>query len=871
MPASFSGSYTQNFDGLATSGTGNAWTNLNLRRYLDLTVTPQSVEASFELLDGVDPVTGQSIWGHETVMGSSNLALASLPELSVMVDWQPGWQQLDLVMGLVVDASRTLVSLDPRAYGAVPERGVQLPAVRVIGSEDGDYISVGADSRIESGDGADQLFNTDSLGGNVLIAGQGTDALYLQVQVPDHVIGGGLFGSLPLADGTSDRFFLDSGSADPAAGADATLQILDFEPEHDRLYLDGQLLDQSKWPELQTALSSVGVNINAVPILKPMLQELVLGVIPQAPLSIALVDEGIDLDGDPLELILLSGPEWIKIEDNRLILQPPINITIEQLQSADVRLALSDRQSATPFALQLSMAAAGSLTFTVPTTVELRENLLYLAPHPVTSGALGIVKWTLAGDDAALFSVDTDGVVSMQPRDFEGPVDQQRDNTYRYTLIATDSTGNNTSQSVVVNVANVLESATLSITDISASQTVQENVEYVSSIPRLSGGAVGQVIWTLEGDDSDHFTIEDNGTIRLKSQDYEAPLDIDRDNTYRLNLRGVDSDGNSAVLTLGLTISDVIEFSSLAITGLGSFSVFESRPFSAAALPSGLPIGSLEWSLDGPDKALFEINSNGVIHLPDSDYEMPRDADKDNVYDVTVRLADQDQNSATASLSLSIQSLNQAILPPIGQLPILDLSQFSATDTLKASITWTRHADENSRIGFYRVLDVDGTIRSRDGSQILRPGDNGYASAVLSERNIVASLDSIVTQDFLTGTQDFDVAGSGFIAPFAKSFTSDFKYCMQPGRPSSSIRLLTSSMSPGTPTPPIPSRVVGGVRIDEKILFAYEQESPDNEFHFRSLSGQDGSRLIGLSSFVEQGGDAGKAGLLLSFDFSQVY
>ena len=68
------------------------------------------------------------------------------------------------------------------------------------------------------------------------------------------------------------------------------------------------------------------------------------------------------------------------------------------------------------------------------------------------------VNWSLSGTDAGLFSIDSSGNLSfITAPDFEGPSDSDTNNVYLLNVIATDTAGNTTTQTMTVTVANVSE------------------------------------------------------------------------------------------------------------------------------------------------------------------------------------------------------------------------------------------------------------------------------------------------------------------------------------------------------------------------------------------------------------------------------
>ncbi|MCY3848983.1 MAG: hypothetical protein OXG12_09535, partial [Cyanobacteria bacterium MAG COS4_bin_21] len=66
------------------------------------------------------------------------------------------------------------------------------------------------------------------------------------------------------------------------------------------------------------------------------------------------------------------------------------------------------------------------------------------------------VRWTISGDDAALFTIDPDsGKLVLPEQNYEEPADQDEDNVYEVTVRATDEDGNARSQDIEVTVSDV--------------------------------------------------------------------------------------------------------------------------------------------------------------------------------------------------------------------------------------------------------------------------------------------------------------------------------------------------------------------------------------------------------------------------------
>jgi hypothetical protein len=70
----------------------------------------------------------------------------------------------------------------------------------------------------------------------------------------------------------------------------------------------------------------------------------------------------------------------------------------------------------------------------------------------------------------------------------------------------------------------------------------------------------GKPQWSLGGDDSDMFTIDENGVLTLKPQDAENPRDSDGNGTYVVEVTVTDPDtGATDTITITITVNNVVE------------------------------------------------------------------------------------------------------------------------------------------------------------------------------------------------------------------------------------------------------------------------------------------------------------------------
>ncbi|MFO0138262.1 MAG: hypothetical protein ACK535_09630, partial [Cyanobacteriota bacterium] len=328
---------------------GLKYADLSRRGFLDLTITTDQAIANYQLLDGIDPLTSAPRWVSQTLSASSSFVISPL------ITWQSDWRELDLVIGLAVDADGQQILLDPAAYATSPRDGVQLPDVSVKGSGFADRIFVAAGSTLLAGAGGDELYNTDSLGGNLLVGEAGIDRFLLRA-AGDVAIGGNLLANattyalpevIASVNQESDIFLIDSSDS-----GEGLLQILDFNPDVDQILLDGQL-PQGTWTQIRQQLLATGVSINATPGFTKA--PITLNLVPGLEVLMDLGTSVSDPDGDRLDLVLLEAPAWISTTGMKLQATLPPGLTDSQLATTRVVLGLSDGKAVALQEVQLSI------------------------------------------------------------------------------------------------------------------------------------------------------------------------------------------------------------------------------------------------------------------------------------------------------------------------------------------------------------------------------------------------------------------------------------------------------------------------------------------------------------------------------------
>ena len=186
--------------------------------------------------------------------------------------------------------------------------------------------------------------------------------------------------------------------------------------------------------------------------------------------------------------------------------------------------------------------------------------------------------------------------------------------------------------------------------------------ENIGAPVRATDADSGQKLtYTLDDTSAMSFDI-DWATGQLKTK---APLDEETTELYTVIVRATDPalTENSDEITVTITITDVNE--PPAIDGDAAVTFAEIMDNIGATLRTYREDNPEDdvastWSVAGDDGSKFDISNNGALTFKDKpDYEMPTDANTDNVYEVTVRAADADGNIGTMAVKVSVINENE--------------------------------------------------------------------------------------------------------------------------------------------------------------------------------------------------------------------
>ena len=236
------------------------------------------------------------------------------------------------------------------------------------------------------------------------------------------------------------------------------------------------------------------------------------------------------------------------------------------------------------------------------------------------------LTFSLTGDDAALFNVDSEGKISFKTApDYENPADANGDNKYQVTIVATDPGNLSASTSMTVEVTNKTNEASPVFTS-ATSVSVEENTlntEVILTVA-VTDAETTPTLSMLESGDYGLFNFDkDTGKLTFDSPpNFEEPNDANADNVYELEFSaddGGDDGGNTTTQTVMVTVTALNDNPPIFDASATPYLVEEGETatgYTASATDADDGTGgTLTYSLTaGYDNGLFSIDpSTGVL------------------------------------------------------------------------------------------------------------------------------------------------------------------------------------------------------------------------------------------------------------------
>ena len=370
-----------------------------------------------------------------------------------------------------------------------------------------------------------------------------------------------------------------------------------------------------------------------------------------------------------------------------------------------------------------------------------------------------VIRWSVEGADGEDFAIYA-GVLSLGLLpDYELPVDSDRDNEYRITVVATDRAGLRDTVDASITITDQPEGPV-----IAGRQAfiVTENYDIAQALGSYTATDAKDLRpvyprWSLSGGDGGDFVIDPaTGSLTFRNTpDYDRPADGNRDNLYQVTVRGYDGRayGN---LNVTVMVTAVNEPPAIRTGSRTEFTYSENRTGSIYTYRATDPEGStIDWSVSGADRSFFSIDSRGRLSFASPlDFEARADFNRDNVYDITVVAADDGGLRGELDVAVTVTDVNEGpeVTGTTSFTVVENLdwpgARFAATDPEGDAVTrWSLsgsdggdfNISENGELTFRNTPDYD---RPADGNR-----DNEYLVSVRAydAGNRYGSLDVTVT------------------------------------------------------------------------------------------------------------------------------
>jgi uncharacterized delta-60 repeat protein len=428
------------------------------------------------------------------------------------------------------------------------------------------------------------------------------------------------------------------------------------------------------------------------------------------------------------ELAFLTAPDY----------ETPKNVGLDNIykvtvQASDGALATTQDIAVTVTAVNDNAPRVTSIdNFSIP------ENSTAVTTVTATDADLPtqVLTYSIAGGvDSALFNINssTGELTFITAPDYELPKDAGLDNIYNVTVQASD--GNLVSTQDILITVNAVNDNTPAITSPGNPSTPENSTAVITVTATDADMPAQPLTYSIAGGaDSALFNINSStGELTfITAPDYELPKDAGLDNIYNVTVQA--SDGNLVgTQDIAITVNAVND-NTPAITSPGNPSTPENSTtvITVAATDADLPAQSLTYSIaGGADSALFNINSSTgeLTFITAHDYELPNDANKDNIYNLTVQVSD-GTLSTTQEVSISVLAINDntPVITSPDKFSIaentLTVTKLTATDadrpTQPLSYTITGGADAAK----FSIVTATGELKFIASPDFKKPSDS---------------------------------------------------------------------------------------------------------------------------------------------------
>ena len=356
----------------------------------------------------------------------------------------------------------------------------------------------------------------------------------------------------------------------------------------------------------------------------------------------------------------------------------------------DLIVSASDGNSSGTLAVQVMVTNVNEApTITGDATIRYAENgTAAVATYTAADPEGATVTWSLTGDDAEDFSVNTDGALTFQtPPDFENPADAGRDNVYNVTVSASDGNSSGT-LAVTITVTDLNDVLTAEDDDATTDEDTAVDIDVASNDIAPDGATLTFTLRTTPSHGTAAFKPGTTGVITYMPMTNYNGID-----TFEYIATGDENSYDEATVTVTVTaVNDAP-----VVTGDATVRYAENGAAAVATYTATDPESdSVTWSLTGADAEDFTVSSDGALTFQRApDFETPADEGENNVYNVVVTATDSGGLSDSITVNITVTDVNEA--PTVSGSTAVRYAEngaavvaaYTATDPENDSVTWS--------------------------------------------------------------------------------------------------------------------------------------------------------------------------------------
>ena len=351
-----------------------------------------------------------------------------------------------------------------------------------------------------------------------------------------------------------------------------------------------------------------------------------------------------------------------------------------------------------------------------------------------------VIRWSVEGADGEDFAIYAGVLTLGLLPDYELPVDSDRDNEYRITVVATDRAGLRDTVDAIITITDQTEGPVIAGRQAFIVTENHDIAQALGSYTATDAKDLRPVYprWSLSGSDGGDFVIDPaTGSLTFRNTpDYDRPADGNRDNLYQVTVRGYDGRAHGN-LNVTVMVTAVNEPPAIRTGSRTEFTYSENRTGSIYTYRATDPEGStIDWSVSGADRSFFSIDSRGRLSFASPlDFEARADFNRDNVYDITVVAADDGGLRGELDVAVTVTDLNEGpeVTGTTSFTVVENLdwpgASFTATDPEGDAVT--RWSLSGSDVGDFQINE-DGQLTFRNTPDYDRPADSNRDNEYLA-------------------------------------------------------------------------------------------------------------------------------------------